>query len=299
MNEISVVWADLPNCGLGNKLLIWGKASWYAKCHELPLMTTGWDNSIGLMTWWRGGGWRRYGGDFKRLSWAEQKWLRNRARCGCLEEPEIDAGGRGQALYRFHQVPHWSDYFGRLHDGREYLRATLPTILSDKRRAEIQSLPSIPMAVHVRLGDFQVLKPGQSFADVGQTRTPLDYFIEIIENVRSLVGRNIEVTVFSDGPDDQLAGLLRLPAVNRAPAAPAIIDMYRMAKAQLLVCAAGSTFSYWSAFLGDQPTILHRDHIHRTIRPVSMGSTLFEGGVMPHLEDWPELLIANIQARFS
>lgn len=296
MKQTGLVWVDLPNCGLGNKLLIWGKACWFAKCHDLPILTTGWDNSIGIRTWWRGGGWRRYGGDFKQLNRTEVKILRGLAKVGRIDEPPIDESVDRQAIYRFHQVPHWSDYFGRLHDGRDYIRETLPTILVDKRRAEIDSLPSIPVAVHVRLGDFQVLKPGQSFASVGQTRTPLEYFIEIIQIVRTLIGCDVEVTVFSDGTNDQLADLLRLPKVTRAASAPAIIDMYRMAKAKLLICAAGSTFSYWSAFLGDQPTILHRDHIHNTIRPLAMAKTVFEGGVSPEVTDWPQLLISNLLA---
>ena len=160
----------------------------------------------------------------------------------------------------------------------------------------VESLPEIDMAVHVRLGDFQILKPGQSFEAVGQTRTPLQYFIEVVRNARVIAKREVPVTVFSDGPDTQLAALLELPNVQRATAAPAIVDIYRMAQSKLLVCAAGSTFSYWSAYLGDQATILHRDHIHGRIRPLDTANSAFEGGVSPNADGWPRQLVDQIKS---
>ncbi len=301
MHKMSIgepcVWADLPNCGLGNKLLIWGKASWFAHVHNLPLTVTGWNNRGGLKTWWRGGGWRRYGSDFHSLTWMEGRRFRSATGdFAIIDEPNVDLALTPKTIYRFHQVPHWSDYFGRLHAGRQHLLASLPKHLSSKTRSEIESLPEIDMAVHVRMGDFQALKPGQSFAQVGQTRTPLEYFAEIIENTRLIAKRELPVVVFSDGTDADLRSLLEMPRVQRASSSPAIVDMYSMAKSKLLVCAAGSTFSYWSCFLGKQPTIVHRDHIHGSIRPREIGHAVFEGGVAPQIAHWPDLLVRNITA---
>ena len=88
---------------------------------------------------------------------------------------------------------------------------------------------------------------------------------------------------------------LSLPNVERAEPAAAIVDIYRMAKSKLLVCAAGSTFSYWSVFLAEQPAIIHRDHIHQPIRPSAMGNTIYEGAVPEELDQWPALLCSNLR----
>lgn len=39
----TVVIADIPRCGLGNKMLVWAKAMIFARAHDLPLYTFGWE----------------------------------------------------------------------------------------------------------------------------------------------------------------------------------------------------------------------------------------------------------------
>ena len=82
------VWADIPSCGLGNKLLIWGKSLAFARQHALPLTVTGWNNRNGFRTWLKGGGWRRYNQDFRSPGWIRQvKWHMQVRHVHIVDEP--------------------------------------------------------------------------------------------------------------------------------------------------------------------------------------------------------------------
>jgi hypothetical protein len=73
------------------------------------------------------------------------------------------------------------------------------------------------VAVHVRRGDFRSLRVGEDFAHVGLVRTADQYFADLIEQIRHVSGWDLPVTVFSDGTDDEIAFLTRMPGV-RSPA---------------------------------------------------------------------------------
>ncbi|MFO0941598.1 MAG: hypothetical protein U0930_12625 [Pirellulales bacterium] len=295
MNK-SIVWADLPSCGLGNKLLVWAQAYWFSKSRAVPIVTSGWSNSSGIRTWLKGGGWRRYAGDFATSSLACRVTTQlSKALKGSVDEPELEIALQADKVYRFNKVPHWSDYFGYFNRGREVVLQGLWDLLNEptKRRIEDSLKPEI--AVHVRHGDFRPLKPGEEFAKVGLVRTSNDYFVSVIRGLRAVAGNDVPVTLFSDGKDKDLQDILSLGNITRAENNSAIIDIYRMARSKVLVCSAGSTFSYWSCFIGGQPTILHRDHIHKPLRTAEWNESSFEGGVAEQVESWPSLLIKNIQ----
>ena len=118
------------------------------------------------------------------------------------------------------------------------------------------------IGVDVRRVDFRELVEGEEFADVGSVRTPLEYFVTVISNVRACAGWVIPVAVFSDGSDNELASVLALENVHRVPPMTDVGHLAFMARAEVIVASAGSTFSMWAGFLSEAALILHPDHIH-------------------------------------
>jgi hypothetical protein len=168
-------------------------------------------------------------------------------------------------------------------------------MLTPRTRKALSRLEAPVIGLHVRMGDYRPLQPGEDFAKTGLTRTPLGYFIEVIESVRRAHGSRLPVTIFSDGHDHELRELLAIPGVKRARPSSDIVDMLLLGRSRVVVCSAGSTFSYWSAFLADAPVILHPDHIHQSIRSASLGTTFYEGAPKGPEGRMPELLERNIR----
>lgn len=137
----------------------------------------------------------------------------------------------------------------RLIDDR--LRATVrPSILA---RTSRRTLPAV--AIHVRLGDFAA-GPHAPVAGAGPTNTriPLTWYRDVILQIRGQLGEVQPVLVFSDGSDEELDLLLRLPRVARRKSEDALSDLLEMRSCSALI-ASGSTYSMWASFLGQMPTV--------------------------------------------
>lgn len=105
-------------------------------------------------------------------------------------------------------------------------------------------------------------------------RTPEPYFVEIIEGLRRRAGRELPVSIFSDGRPDELPLLASLPGITFVEGNPDIVDLLLLSRSDIVVTSAASTFSYWAGFLSDSPLILHPSHIHQ---PVRGDERLYEG----------------------
>ncbi len=294
----SFTYAKLPRAGLGNRLLVWARARVFASLNNTPLLVSPWAQ-LHLGPLLRGEQKLRwYAGYFNGSSAARTaaEALLRPLYTTCAE-PDLVAGDAAPGVrYEFSRIPDWANYFGSLHEHRALVRRELFAMLSARTRARLEAEAAPCLAVHVRMGDFRELTPGEDFAQVGQVRTPLTYFSELIDGVRELANAALPVTVFSDGPDDDLRELLAKPNVNRARLDnPDIVDILLMARAKLLMCSAGSTFSYWSGFLADAPLLRHPDHLHASVRPASANRLYFEGGVRDSPRNWPDLLKQNIE----
>ncbi|MGD1083158.1 MAG: hypothetical protein ABSA47_00240 [Verrucomicrobiota bacterium] len=295
---ISFCHAGLPNAGLGNKLLVWAKAMVFARINDLPLVVTGW-TTFQLAPILQGRDLRLYWNYFRRVkevNWFRRVTIRRRARI--VDDPPLSRveGPSQPTIYTFRRLSHWSDYFGDLKPHRELVRDALFSMLTPARRRELERLPKAKVCIQVRMGDFFILKPGQDFAKVGGTRTPLAYFVKMIEGIREIHGSQLPVTILSDGSRDQLRELLAIPAVELGSRQTAIVDIFRMARGRVLIPSAGSTFGYWGGFLGDCAMIMHPDHIHKSIRPDSVNERYYEGPALGPPQQWPELLQQNIRA---
>jgi hypothetical protein len=291
--------ARLPRSGLGNILLIWARAAVFAELNGMPLVTTGFA-APRIGPWLRRERDKRvYVADFhppSPLHLAQSALLRTAGRV--VAEPAVArlpaSEEKAGTVYVYEALP---DYFLSFAEHRDFLRDRLLAMLTPARRRALEEAPRPVIGIHVRRGDFGPLAPDHDLSrSLGPT--PLSHFQRLIEGAREIAGERLPVTVFSDGRDDELAPLLAMPAVTRAPARPAIVDLLVLARSRVVIPSAWSTFSMWSAFLSDAPVLLHpMKHEHITsIRPAAQNRRFYEGTVPERPRDWPALLVDNLRA---
>jgi hypothetical protein len=174
----------------------------------------------------------------------------------------------------------------------EIVKKELFNIVRDKH--VLLSLKNKPqaIAVHIRLGDFYIPNNEKEIRE-GKTncRLPLQWYIQIINNIREKTSKNINVLVFSDGSDEELLDILSLNNVIRAKGGTAIADMLSLSYAQLLI-ASNSTFSLWSSYLGRVSTIWFPG-THRT-KLFFKEENLFEGE-LDYNDSIPDKILSKLK----
>jgi hypothetical protein len=257
--QLSIVWAKLPNMGLGNKMLVWARAYTFAFRHNLPFYVTNWV-SISLGTFLR---WERskrlYFGYFKPLSliskWRFKKKIRNFPiviePTQFLPEPYV---------YRFEALFISNDYFQEMKPYRQIVKSGFKASLKESYRKRYNNLSTPTIGIHIRRGDFKL----------GSTLTPIDFFISVIKFIRNTTLKQLPVTIFSDASDSELSAIIELQDVTRAKPQPDILDLLQLSKSEIVVMSISSTFSFWSAFLSEGIVIKHKDEWHPPILPLEM-----------------------------
>ncbi len=322
----NLVYPQLPNAGLGNMLLVWAKAIAFADINSFPIMAPNW-NRIRIGPLLRGEKDLRYYGNLfnNNIYISSQSAFLNRIFAHkiydhTIEKINIDFNKNitknysdiyiykqilsiadNQAkpcVYIFSETPHWSDFFAGLKEHQHIVKETLINMIRPEILESINKSPHPEIGIHLRMSDFKKLKPGDDFAKVGATRTPINWYIRVLNNIRKVAGYNIPVTIFSDGYDEELQELLILPEIKRAEKDSAIADIIKLSKSKLIIGSVGSTFSGWSAYLAQCPTIWHPDHFHATVFPEDVRKNIFEGGFDPDIMEIPELLKINILESF-
>jgi hypothetical protein len=296
----SCVHARLPRGGLGNKLLVWARALVFAHTHGLPLLTSGWaEVKLGPYLR-RERSKRQYWGYFPHspapgllqqalLAWAYQPPIVEPA----LDMPLGDVAASRQVCV-FERVPPWEDYFQGLRGHEGLVSAAFHQALGDGYARLSQAAPKPTVAVHVRRSDFRELAPGEVLGKACNVRTPIDFYVDVVNGLRAIAGHALPVTVFTDGRAEDVRALLDLPQVTMAAHNPDIVDLILMSQARCLVTSAGSTFSYWAAYMSEASVILHPGH-DVAIRSDAMRAVHFEGP-LPTPDQPSELLRQNLRA---
>ncbi len=148
--------------------------------------------------------------------------------------------------------------FGELLDWRDLLRERFAI---GWRLVQLADLSSVIVA-HVRRGDSRT--SGSEHTDLamlrrGQAsvRVPDEWYQEAISAARQIMGPRTPVLIVTDGTGEELRGLLKTPGVQVAARASAWQDLQRLIGAGVRICGA-STFSDWSAYLSEGPSIVVR-----------------------------------------
>ncbi len=261
--------------GLGNRLFQWARARAWCYEHHARMVAPIWLRfSCGHL-------WRQtvplcdfpgrialaglFHADPDDLPAIASPWLH--MRCRVIREtrnPSWDLSGNDRRVLRCFDGR--DDTYSRLNHHQSRLRGDLLRIVSPRQRLRVNQLAVPPIGINIRLGkDFSPPPPPEhlteGYAWVGWLQqTPISWFIETLELIRSHVGWCVPAVVVSDGSASQLRPLLEAPSVEWLTPSNAIVDLLLLSRTQLLLGSGSSTFSAWAAFLGQQPVFTAPGH---------------------------------------
>lgn len=279
----SIVVCDIPRAGLGNQLFPLLKSYFFANSNQLPIVVSGY-HQIKIGPYLRGDrSKRRYRGFFvfednvfteliKKIRW---KVSSNNKIYNPSINLSVDKLNKQRVIYIFNEIPEWHDYFKEMRENRKEITNLLWQIIQPPIKSSLANLQQPFIGLHMRMGDFKKLAAGVDFSNAGVTRTPEDYFYQVITDVRNIYGSDLPVSIFTDGHSDEIGKILSLRNINIVTGNNDLVDLLLLSKSKLLITSAGSTFSYWAGFLSDAPIIMHPAHIYAPIRLPDEG--LYEG----------------------
>ncbi len=286
---MSIVVCKLPKAGLGNQLFPLLKGYTFAHLNSLPVVVTGYNQVFIGPYLRREKSKRNYRGIFvfqknilvaglnqlKLLAY--KKFMRVTDPAVKKMEGPVD----DNRLYVFTEMPHWDHYFDGLRENRAYVIDTLWKLILPQLRQQVNAMRPPVIGVHIRMGDFRKLRDGETFGDAGAVRTPENYFIDIINAIRTIHGTDLPVSVFTDGYPQELEQLLSLTNIELVTGNTDMADLLLLSRSKIMITSAGSTFSYWAAFLSDAAIIMHPRHTGTIIRPAETGNKLYHGAWDP------------------
>ena len=136
------------------------------------------------------------------------------------------------------------DYFNSIIKEHAFIYDKLLSITRNEHKKGLAFDFRRSISVHIRLGDFK-----------GVRETPIQWYINTINKLRADVGHDWPVYIFSDGTDEELMPVMRLPNAARLTFGSSLADLLALSKAHILIGSGGSTFSQWASFLGRMPVI--------------------------------------------
>lgn len=304
---MQLVYPKLPRAGLGNMLFVWAKAVLFAELNSLPIVAPSWHQlRIGLYlrnerdkrTYEHFFSNKNYVSRFNYLlTFLSDRELYYNYPIEKLALSNSEKSLRKSLIYIFDQLPNWKDDFADIKENQKFIKDELIAMIRPSILKAILKRDVPQIAIHVRQGDFKILKPHEKLtSDLAHARTPKSWFISVLSVIREIAGYNIPATVLSDGYDDELSELLSLPEVYRAPFSSALSDLITLSRSKLLIASSRSTFSAWASYLGQCPTIWHPAHFSSGVFSREVSKTVFEGGFDPEYMLSPDLLINNIQS---
>lgn len=138
------------------------------------------------------------------------------------------------------------------------LKNELFNLTKPKWRNFVNTFESVPIGINVRLGnDFKKPNSLQDHFSCEATQTPVEWFVESLIAVRKMIGYDAAAYIVTDGKEEQLKSLIKLPNTFFVRPGCAISDLLILSKSKVLLRSGGSSFSAWASFLGQMPTISH------------------------------------------
>lgn len=120
------------------------------------------------------------------------------------------------------------------------------------------------VGVHIRLGDFARVSEAEVRAGRHDSALPVEWYRDMICQIRELAGREIRVWIFSDGTEEELKPVLSLPRTQRLTFGTSIADIMALSQVPLLI-ASGSSFSMWARYLGRMSCICYPGQMKQEI----------------------------------
>jgi hypothetical protein len=171
-----------------------------------------------------------------------------------------DGGWKGKVII----FSGMNDYFSKIKEDYKTVKKELLKITLTKHKIGLNYDFKNSISVHVRLGDFRKSLLREREQASINVRLPLQWYVQIIDQLRSSLGRPIPVYIFSDGRNSELREILDLENTKRLSFGSAIADLLGMSQSSILV-ASGSTFSMWATYLGRMPVIWYRGQLRQRL----------------------------------
>lgn len=145
--------------------------------------------------------------------------------------------------------------YENLHQYRELICKDLYKNISNENRKMLKKLDiSDGVVVQIRMNEFKKVSKKELKEGIDNARIPLEWFENIIVQIRKIANKNVKVYLMSDGKDRELKKIYDLGNVERLELGSSICNILGMAKSKLIV-ASGSAFSLWARFLGQMSSI--------------------------------------------
>ncbi|MEO6707244.1 MAG: alpha-1,2-fucosyltransferase [Ginsengibacter sp.] len=296
---MGIVICKIPKAGLGNQLFPLMRAYTFGRINNLPVLVYNY-HQLKIGPWLRQEkNKRNYKGffNFEKNPVAAQidRWkaLQN-SKTDLVLEPGIERlkGDKIDGSYLFTSVPHYEHHFDGLQERRNLVLQIFWNLVSRKIKRNLDKLQKPCIGVHIRLGDFKKAVVGVKFGTIGHTRSPEEYFVNMINSIRKVHGSLLPVTVFTDGRKSELQQLFALENIFLSEGNDDLTDLLLLSKSEIVITSAGSTFSYWAAFISESIVLVHPTYINLKIRPVDDEGQLYEGA----FDEKNEFLIRKIQS---
>lgn len=270
----------LMRAGLANMLMPWARAMLWGELHDAPVLAPRWFKL-------RLGPYRRKESDKRRYErcFTTENTVSGWQRASVLALAKIvdesdramPDGTRAPIAVRFSGL---GEYLSPLLGHHRLLDERLRAMT---RRELLPASGGEFVGVHVRLGDYPT-----------KWRLPIDWYAKAIAAVAVGLGHDVPVRIYSDGSEEELSPLLRLPNVEWADRRPAVTDLLELSQAACIVASA-STFSAWAGFLRQAPIIWYPGRTMRSHDDAHSGSCVEWDGDPP----LPERLLAEMERRLS
>lgn len=247
LGKLESIGLRLGGAGLGNILFPWARSLVYAKNNNMIRITTTW-KVLKFGPLFRNEKDKRFYFDLfidkSGVSGFHKFWLLN-----FTNDIKYFRGMDG--------------LFSKLINEHDYIKKELFNITNPIYLEAISDYKSDGIGVHIRMGDFiESNNEKQLRNKEWNYRIPIKWYIQMVKKIRSY--KNLPVYVFSDAREGELNEILQLPNTFRVGYGSAIADMIALSKSKMLI-SSSSTFSMWSSFLGQIPTIWfpgqHRQNI--------------------------------------
>jgi hypothetical protein len=250
-------YPDVGRHGLGHSLLAWGRCQLWCRDQEATPLAPRW---LRL----RVGPWLRRERDKRNyfllfrtgnaVGGLRRTWILATTRqVDESEAASLDPGEPAVVVFRSLPDNDIKRDFAALRGGGPWLRKQLEAMTLPRYLPQ-GAATGRHIAMHVRMGDFPTATPDEVASGQQNVRTGVDWFLDALHSLREAMGEAIPAIVYSDGEEEELAPLLRLPSVVRAPPQAAVTDMLSIARADALI-GSGSGFSIWGSLLGDVPRL--------------------------------------------
>jgi hypothetical protein len=254
--------------GLGNRLFPWARAVVYASVNQLPLVAPAWSR-FAVRAFFRGGlDLKSYPrqilltGLFKPTQTdirglRRQSWLRSASIHPEPDDFRAELGdcynGVGKHIILFEND---ADKFARLNPYSSLVYDKFLEIVQPRWTALARNSPPAVIGVNIRRAkDFRDPKDRNEFFTAGAQRTPLSWFCETLAAVRKALGYRATAVIVSDGTASDLGPLLAIDNVRFHRPGCAASDLLVLSQTKILIASGGSSFSAWSSFLGQMPTV--------------------------------------------